>query len=112
MIYIAEAHASDEWPIGNLYADYPVTPQTKTLEQRRSIALEFIAEYNIDVDAWPLFLDDPGANTFEAAYRPWPLGVYMLNQGKVEHVVPRPQGLLELGPLRRILSGEADGVLG
>lgn len=99
LVYIAEAHASDEWPIssGRYTTDgRPVTlTQPKTAEERIAAAVRYQAEYAITL---PIFVDPPlpaqpeaaaaeprperegGADgsdgAFEAVYAPWPLRFY------------------------------------
>ena len=61
IVYIAEAHASDEWPISSsrCYSKGPIcVPQPTTLQARAELASEVRDEYGVPEDF--LFLvDDP-----------------------------------------------------
>ncbi len=71
-VYIAEAHASDVWPISSARynaARGPVSIPTPTDDQRRcQLAAAYAANFEFPVP----FLVDPVCDTFEREYAPWP----------------------------------------
>ena len=79
-MYVAEAHAEDEWPIssGRYTADgCPVNlKQPRSAEERIAAAAAFQQAYAIDL---PILIDPPQPSSdgaFEATYAPWPLRFY------------------------------------
>lgn len=82
-VYITEAHAKDEWPIGSVYSS---NNQPVTLEERLALAGKLLGKYKI-----PTFVDTMD-NGFEAQYASWPLRFFMLKAGKVQWVSePNPE---------------------
>jgi hypothetical protein len=80
LVYVAEAHAEDEWPIssGRYTADgCPVNlKQPRSAEERIAAAEAFQRAHGIEL---PILVDPPQPGTdgaFEAAYAPWPLRFY------------------------------------
>jgi hypothetical protein len=70
-VYLAEAHACDEWPIGWRER----IPQTSgDAGARAAAAARFAAEMGVTL---PLVLDTPD-DAFDAAYASWPLRAYGL----------------------------------
>jgi hypothetical protein len=55
LVYLAEAHASDEWPVGDPVA----VPQPLTLLARASHAARFVRFMAPCLDGWDLAIDDP-----------------------------------------------------
>ena len=79
-IYIDEAHANNEWPIGNAFrSDLPLSNQTLTLVERRIAAEKFKSHFNLQ---FPIYLDDPQTHAFENYFHPWPLRWYILENNK------------------------------
>lgn len=73
-IYITEAHARDEWPIGSTisFCDQPTT-----LEERCTLAQHFIKEFNYQIP----MLVDPIDNPFESKFAAWPFRFYIIENG-------------------------------
>ncbi|CAF1207716.1 unnamed protein product [Adineta steineri] len=72
-IYIEEAHAADEWPIGSRICYV----QPKTDVDRINIANDFIqvTEYRL-----PLLIDPVSRNNpFSQVYNPWPIRFYVID---------------------------------
>lgn len=72
-IYITEAHAHDEWPIGEQYkVGFPQLNQPKSLQERFSAA----AALKTDFD-WPteIYADDMD-NRVRDELQGWPLRIY------------------------------------
>lgn len=84
LVYIMEAHASDEWPIRDTHTTFA---QHKTLEDRR-VAAEFtLSQYPCLRDPAyfgdNIFLDSV-SNEWNTKYSSWPLRYWILQQGKVK----------------------------
>ena len=83
LVYILEAHATDEWPI--LDTDTTFT-QHKTIEDRRNAAM-------FTCNTYPFLQSEQGfgkevyldtiSNGFNTAYASWPLRYWVLKQGKL-----------------------------
>ncbi len=83
-VYIEEAHASDEWPIGSRICYV----QPKCDGDRIRIADDFIkaTDYRI-----PLFIDPVSLNNpFSKAYSPWPIRFYVIDQMKTLSYIAQP----------------------
>jgi len=75
-VYIEEAHARDEWPIG---ATISCIDQPKTLEERVSAAREFVSEFDYRI---PVLIDSMD-NHFQKAFAVWPFRFYVIEGGRV-----------------------------
>lgn len=92
VVYIAEAHASDEWPVGALTS---VTTQPKTLAHRLALAhtvhTQLLGQpaprdnYNTeeeeqaqDEELLPVVCDNM-SNSFERTMAAWPIRMYVLD---------------------------------
>ena len=92
LVYIAEAHAADEWPVGN-----PIQyNQPQTINERLDIARDFVAKYKIADAEIPLVVDDMSSGTIQnsnsvavqdnpvdTAYAIWPTRFYVVQGGVV-----------------------------
>jgi len=79
MIYISEAHAIDEWKLGTIVN----ITQHKTIEERISVAKDFIQEYGWNI---PTVVDTFYSETyrsFESNYSAWPERYFVLSGGIV-----------------------------
>jgi len=63
-VYVMEAHASDQWPLGN-HSKYP---QHKTIEDRINVALQFQQDFQYRAELYV----DTIENTFNNLYSVWP----------------------------------------
>lgn len=84
LVYICEAHASDEWPIGSQFC----VEQHKTVQERAAAATECLDA--LDCQIFPTVLDSM-ENSFNELYACWPLRYYLIDNGVIEHV-PQPKG--------------------
>ncbi|CAF1094552.1 unnamed protein product [Adineta steineri] len=75
-IYIAEAHARDQWPAGKTIS---CVDQPTILEQRLDNARQFKDKYNFEM---PMLVDSMN-NTFHTTYGSWPFRFYVINNGKL-----------------------------
>lgn len=89
-VYIEEAHAADEWPIGSAVHER----QARTTDQRLGAAARLSLS-----PAWTLLLDTMD-NSFASAYAPWPFRYYLLDAEHRARVIAEPIGAaLPLGEL-------------
>ncbi len=85
MVYIQEAHATDEWPISSSRMTVGGVPiaiaQHKTLAERLSAARDFVADYAVATDgaAAPVVVADAMTNGFQSTYAAWPIRWYLFS---------------------------------
>ncbi len=75
-IYIAEAHARNEWPVGKTIS---CVDQPTTLSQRLENARQFQKKFYLQM---PMLVDNM-ENTFHTTYGSWPFRFYVIHHGKV-----------------------------
>lgn len=86
-VYILEAHASDEWPLG----DHVVIPQHKTLEERLKAAKDFQEKYEFN---FPMVVDSM-ENEYQNTYSVWPERYMVLLNETIDYVsYPTNRGFL------------------
>ena len=76
VIYIAEAHARDQWPLGKTIS---CVDQPTTIEQRLENARECKKNFNFEMQ----MLVDTMDNTFHLTYGSWPFRFYIIHDGKL-----------------------------
>jgi hypothetical protein len=102
VVYIAEAHALDEWPISSArYTDGEVClPQTRTLQERIEVAnsalakLGFLETESSGGPEWKVFVAPPeeekifGSDIahFESDYKPWPFRGWGFVNTKIDYI--------------------------
>lgn len=69
-VYISEAHASDEWPLGVKY----IYEQPKEMETRLSIANGFVNDFKFNL---PMLVDTM-ENQFDSHFAAWPERFYIV----------------------------------
>jgi len=79
VVYIAEAHASDVWPLGNAIC----IPDHKTIEDRIKAAKKHILE---DRKCGIPILVDTISNEFDYQFNSWPERFYILLNNKLEWI--------------------------
>lgn len=72
-VYVSEAHASDEWPLGKFVS----IPQHKTIEERIVAAKNFVSALNFKL---PVYVDTID-NSFDNTYYAWPDRYYIIRNG-------------------------------
>lgn len=102
MIYISEAHAQDEWPIGSSVK----YNQTKSFEDRRKAASE--CHQALKMKPLSMFIDVPlnGAceGDFENKYAPWPIRMYLIDATKkILHIADPQAAAFTLAPIAELL---------
>jgi len=86
-VYVEEAHASDEWPLG----DVESFAQPRTMDERLALARRFAEEYAAPAGALfgdapiPVYVDTM-ANELERRYAVWPERLFVLEDGQVAYV--------------------------
>lgn len=73
-VYIAEAHARDEWPVGKTIS---CVDQPTTLEQRIENAQQYKKSFNFEI---PMLVDNMN-NTFHHTYGSWPFRFFVIYEG-------------------------------
>uniref|UniRef100_A0A6B2LUR9 Iodothyronine deiodinase n=1 Tax=Arcella intermedia TaxID=1963864 RepID=A0A6B2LUR9_9EUKA len=81
MVYIAEAHASDIWPLGKQVC----ITNHKSIEERRSAAKRMVEEFGFEI---PILLDTM-SDEFDKQYAVWPERYYCVKDGKM-HMIGKP----------------------
>lgn len=82
-MYIAEAHASDEWPINNLPESLSVLNQHKTESDRKIAASVFLETYKDWIHPLLDVKIDTVSNDFNNTYSSWPFRVWIVDDGKI-----------------------------
>lgn len=84
-MYIAEAHASDEWPVG---AKTSVTTQPKTLTHRLQLAnhvhTHLLGQGQSQQEGKLEVLCDDMSDNFERSMAAWPIRMYVLDPRTAE----------------------------
>ncbi|GAC1618369.1 MAG: hypothetical protein PVS2B2_11100 [Candidatus Acidiferrum sp.] len=75
-IYVREAHPADEWQMKSNVKDYVCYAQPKTLQQRVTIANDFVHRFHYPL---PFGIDDMN-NTANDAYSAWPERIYIVGE--------------------------------
>lgn len=83
MVYILEAHATDEWPIGNIPEGVPRLDQHTNLPERLQAAQLFQRIYGSSLHPSMSMVVDGPANAFNKAFPSWPFRVWMIDDRKV-----------------------------
>lgn len=84
-LYIAEAHANDEWPVSSARYSIDGAPicvdQPLTLEARMALAARFVTQYRW---IWPMLVDSMDATTsLGARLSSWPMRAYLLHKNQL-----------------------------
>ena len=94
----SEAHASDEWPVGNPV----VLKQHTTLDERRAAASRFVAEKQWP-GAWPVAVDAID-NPTDRLLALWPVRAYVILDGVVRFKAMAANYTYTLEPLMAALA--------
>jgi len=90
LVYIAEAHATDLWPIRSSRANGargPVNiPSHQNDEERALVAMRFANDFGLSTDRFRVFVDPLPDEQFEKAYAPWPVRIFCLEGAKLSYV--------------------------
>jgi len=75
VVYISEAHAVDEWPLG----DHCVVKQHQNIEERIKMAKKFFKDFHFKL---PMVVDTM-KNEFDKLYYIWPERYYVIDNKKI-----------------------------
>jgi len=78
MVYIAEAHATDTWPLGN----HVSLPSHKTFNDRVAASKLLTEKFGLNI---PVLYDDVN-NNFDTTYAVWPERYYLLSLDKIQYI--------------------------
>jgi len=59
--------------------------QPRHVSERLALAQRFVETFGLGPEL-KILVDDPLINAFEAAYAPWPLRIYVIENGKIEYI--------------------------
>jgi len=86
-VYITEAHARDEWPVG---PSISFCSQPRTLEERCQLAEKFI---NTRLYRVPMLVDAM-ENNFQKAFAAWPFRFFIVKDNRIAYKAePSPVSL-------------------
>lgn len=101
-MYVTEAHAEDEWPIGSRYNSKPCVNQPTTTSERRTIAQKMCADLGVDAAAphLPVFVDVVELdNAFDKAYASWPIRFYGIKDSVLAFIAQPKHGMYDITQL-------------
>jgi len=75
-VYIVEAHAADEWPVGPRLS---FCNQTQSVSERSDLANQFSAKFDVQ---FPMLVDTM-ENKFMDLFAAWPFRYYVIKAGKI-----------------------------
>jgi len=78
VIYISEAHAQDEWPLGKKVC----IMKHKTIKDRLNAANKLKDEFGMKI---PILVDTM-ENSFDNSFASWPERFYIIENGKMEFI--------------------------
>ena len=89
-LYIEEAHACDEWPIrSSRYmpnGEVVSVKQPRLVSERVALAQSFVDSFDLGPEM-KILVDDPEqGNLFEKAYAPWPIHIYVIENGIMQYI--------------------------
>ena len=78
LVYIAESHAVDEWPVGETI----IKKQHRTVEDRIEACKECLEDFGLEIPC----VVDTIENDFHTAYSCWPIRFYCIKNGILDLV--------------------------
>jgi len=103
VVYIAEAHAEDEWPIGSKYNGLPSHNQPKTTEERIAIAkglrsgVKACEPFSDDVQ----IVVDTQNNDFDLIYAAWPVRFFIIQNKRLQLKTYPKNGMYDIADIHR-----------
>lgn len=107
LVYIAEAHAADEWPINSTRCNGPgnTIRAPRTLDERRAIAHRMVEALELP-SSLPVLVDGMD-DAFLHCYAAWPIRLFGVRCDGSLGVVPAPHGgAFDMLPMREWLLSE------
>jgi hypothetical protein len=115
IVYIAEAHAGDEWPINSRRCGGPGNDMPKhTTQADRALAARAMLRALPCLEGIPLLCDGM-ADGFQREYAAWPIRLYGIQGGRLQRIAQPRGACFDLAPMREWLlgiEGEDAGRLG
>ena len=106
IVYVAEAHAADVWPINSTRCRGPGNSvrQPRSLDERRSTARQ--ASLALGLEALPMLLDSMD-DAFLSAFAAWPVRLFGITASgdTVERIAKPHDAAFELAPMLAWLDG-------
>jgi hypothetical protein len=104
VVYVAEAHAQDEWPINSSRCNSDRGPvcvnAPATTEQRIELASRFASDFKIVMPVYADLVSDE----FEKLYAPWPMRFYIFKHGRLKYLNrPENYGEYSISGVRNFL---------
>ena len=100
LVYIKEAHPSDEWQSDNNVTSNVIFKQPQSFEARLEVARSFVDRMKVDSET----LVDDARNTALACYAAWPERIYVIDgNGKIAFKSGMGPFYFEPDELRRFL---------
>ena len=109
IVYIAEAHAADEWPINSTRCAGPGNSVLRptSLAQRCTLARRMVHALQLQESGRPVYADGID-DAFLEAYAAWPIRLFGIDrQGRLAQIAQPEQGSFRLPALREWLLEEA-----
>lgn len=121
LVYIAEAHACNEWSIHSARCTFDKQPieieQPTTITRRAEIAEAFMRDYGVSESGIRLLVDNPEPvllssgqsiqpNSFERIFAPWPLRFYVIMNSKISWISEPSGGMFSIEELRSAILKE------
>ena len=101
-IYIAEAHAIDEWPISESPRNFQ---QHQTIEERYEACNYFLQDYSEYMIGFEFYVDTVLTTTsFESTYASWPFRFWVLSSTKVLYKAMPKDATYDLNDLDKFLT--------
>lgn len=89
LVYVAEAHATDVWPIRSSRANGNRGPVNfashKDDTERASVATQFVNDFGLQSN-FKVYVDPLPTEDFEKAYAPWPVRIFCLDGHKLSYI--------------------------
>lgn len=106
-VYIEEAHAKDEWPIrsSRYMPDNSIVnvEQPKKIAERIELAQKFVSTFDLGKEM-KVLVDNPEiGNPFEKAYAPWPIRLFVIENGVIQFISAPTNCVHDVSELRRWL---------
>ncbi len=110
MVYIAEAHATDEWPVNsaryNPSGKAVAIKQPKSKEERVEVCETFLETFGIeDRGKLQVVVDGPEAGAFERAFAPWPIRMYIVEDGIMQLISEPTECSHDVASIKEWLDG-------
>ena len=109
IVYIAEAHAADEWPIGSTRCAGPGNSVARptSLAERQALSRRMVEALRLDEGGPPVYVDGMD-DAFLETYAAWPVRIFGIGRdGRLARIAQPEAATFQLPPLREWLLAEA-----